>query len=204
MIKRLNPHISCHLDVAGGRVSCSYTTRYVCTHALACTHIHSDPFLGNRLNDLLSLPLFFLSLFLTLPPPSTPPLCADSQVVSSCQKHTLILTHGWQRETEGARDSTGLTHTHKKKEAAGHLGSVPCCSAAVLESANGSPLRQDFRKPVWDKGVVPTPHCPRDKPMLGQCKGLAGLGLGPWGCYFGGMGDTPAGSSAVTIVRGYH
>lgn len=56
--------------------------------------MHSHALFDNCLNDLLSLTLFFLSPFLTLSLPSPPPLSTDLQVVSSCQKHTLPLTHG--------------------------------------------------------------------------------------------------------------
>lgn len=65
--------------------------------------------------------------------------------MSSCQKHSLPPTHGRQRETEGARVSTGLTeiqkHTHRKKEAVGHLrvGPLLFCSCAGVSKRSSVP-----------------------------------------------------------------
>lgn len=147
------------------------------TQIHVCTHMHSHALFDNCLNDLLSLTLFFLSPFLTLSLPSPPPLSTDLQVVSSCQKHTLPLTHGWQWETEGARESTGLTHTHtqRKEEAISHLWLVPCHSAAVFESANVSQLCQDIKNYRVREGALPKSHCQRMSRGWGNVKALLAL-----------------------------
>ena len=121
MITGLNPHISCHLDDSW-RESVLLINNSTCVHSHALTFTRTH-FLITVLMIYFLLLCFPLLSFSSLPSPlplslplSLPSLCADSQVVSSCQKHTLPLTHGWQRETEGVRESTGLTHTLLKRK----------------------------------------------------------------------------------------
>lgn len=49
--------------------------------------------------------------------------------------------------TENTAVTEIQTHTQTEKQAAGHLWMIPCYSAAVLESVNGSKYRSGLKKP---------------------------------------------------------
>lgn len=157
----------------------------------SCTYIHNDPLLDNCLNDLLSLSLFSLS------PPSIPPstpvlLCWLAGGVLLSETNTSSDT--WLTAGDGRGERAYGTDIHARKEAEQRRGRRPSVVGPLLVSSCVGVSKQFSAPPGLqtetterDKGVLPTSHCPRDESGLGQCWGLAGLGLGPWGCFFGRM-----------------
>lgn len=163
------------------------------------TQIHSCLLLDYCRNNLLFL-MFSLSHPDSFLLPLPPLLFVYSQVVSSYPKHMLILTNCWQNKTDGVREYG--KERSPRRTLIKRKGPLAICdqSPAILQlrwsqrMVLSSDRKKSFFSPTLPRGwaqarAMLKPRWPWIKPL---------------GLFCVGMGDTPAGSSAVTILHSYH